>query len=354
MKTIVVTGGAGFVGSHVAIALKQGLPTVTVIAFDSLRRRGSELSVERLAKNGVQFMHGDVRNREDLDCLKDISLLVECSAEPSVLASYEGSPDYVIQTNLVGTLNCLELARRHDAGVIFLSTSRVYPLKTLNALDFKEEETRFVPKANNMITGFSELGVSERFPLDGARSVYGATKLASELMLLEYIDAYGIRGVINRCGVLTGPWQMGKVDQGFVVLWAARHIYHGTLSYIGYGGRGKQVRDILHVADLCELLISQINRLDICNGQVYNVGGGIEGSVSLLELTRLTEKATSSRIQINSVPDVRPGDIPYYVTDCDKVRRTFGWQPKWRPPEIVEEIVRWVTDNKDLLKHVLS
>lgn len=171
---------------------------------------------------------------------------------------------------------------------------------------------------------------------------------------MEYIDAYGIRGVVNRCGVLTGPWQMGKVDQGFIVLWAARHLYSGTLSYIGYGGLGKQVRDILHVEDLCELLISQITQIDKCSGEVYNVGGGNAGSVSLLELTRMTEKATGSRISINSEPATRPGDIPYYVTDLNKVHRAFGWQPKRQPTEIVEEVVRWVTDNKELLKYVLA
>jgi CDP-paratose 2-epimerase len=354
MKTILVTGGAGFVGSYVAVALKREFSTANVVAFDNLKRRGSELNLRRLAGSGVQFVHGDVRNREDLECFKDLSLLVECSAEPSVLAAYQGSPDYVIQTNLVGTLNCLELVRQHGADMVFLSTSRVYPIKTLNALDFREEETRFRPEAVSGIPGFSGRGISEQFPLDGARSVYGATKLASELMISEYIDAYGIRGVINRCGVLTGPWQMGKVDQGFVVLWVARHIYGGKLSYIGYGGMGKQVRDILHVEDLCELLIAQIRRIDSCNGEIYNVGGGEEVSVSLLELTRMTETATGKKIRVDSVSETRAGDIPYYVSDYEKAHRAFNWKPKRHPHEILDQIVRWVTDNKESLKYVLS
>jgi len=342
------------VGSHVALTMKQAYQAAEVVALDNLRRRGSELNLSRLARGGVKFVHGDVRNREDLESFKQVSLLVECSAEPSVLASYEGGLDYVIQTNLVGTLNCLELARCCGADVVFLSTSRVYPIKSLNALELDEGKSRLVPAARQTKLGFGAEGVAESFPLHGSRSVYGATKLASELILQEYIDAHGIRGVINRCGVLTGPWQMGKVDQGFVVLWASRHLFGRPLSYIGYGGSGKQVRDILHISDLCTLLLAQIARMDQCNGEVFNVGGGVEGSVSLQELTDLTVAATGSTTTIERQLQARSGDVPYYVSDCAKVRGLLGWEPQVRPAQIVEEVVRWIGDHRAQLEPILS
>jgi CDP-paratose 2-epimerase len=354
VKKILITGGAGFVGSHIALALKKEFPLATVVALDNLRRRGSELNLPRLAAAGVLFTHGDVRNRADLDDFADLSLLVECSAEPSVLAAYQGSLDYVIQTNLVGTLNCLELVRRGRADIIFVSTSRVYPIKGLKSIKLDEDETRFRPRPNQSLPGFSDDGVSEQFALDGARSLYGATKLASELMLQEYVDAYGIRGVINRCGVLTGPWQMGKVDQGFVVLWVARHLFERPLAYVGYDGSGKQVRDILHIDDLCRLVIKQIAGIKECNGELFNVGGGNAGSVSLVELTRMVREATGCSTHIDPVFEARTGDIPYYVSDCRKAMQAFGWEPRRTPPQIIEEITSWIGQHRESLKSILA
>jgi CDP-paratose 2-epimerase len=160
--------------------------------------------------------------------------------------------------------------------------------------------------------------------------------------------------VINRCGVLTGPWQMGKVDQGFVVLWAARHLFGRPLSYIGYGGTGRQVRDMLHVADLCDLLLLQIAQFDRCNGLIFNVGGGNGGSVSLCELTALVQAATGRTTRIDAQAESRVGDIPYYVSDCSRVEQHLQWQPRRRPGQIVEEIVRWIGDHRSALEPILS
>ncbi|HEX8729963.1 MAG TPA: NAD-dependent epimerase/dehydratase family protein, partial [Ktedonobacterales bacterium] len=202
-QNILVTGGAGFVGSNLALWLKRQYSGAHVIALDNLKRRGSEATLPRLRQGGVEFLHGDVRNAEDvrLDA-RHIDLLVECSAEPSVLAGYGEAPDYLLNTNLIGTINCMDLARRCGADVIFLSTSRVYPIATLNALPLCEEPTRFRLDAQQRVPGASERGISELFPLEGARSMYGATKLCSELLIQEYCEMYGVRAIINRCGVL--------------------------------------------------------------------------------------------------------------------------------------------------------
>ena len=306
MRTILVTGGAGFVGSSLALRLRSSRPDLRIVALDNLKRRGSELNLPRLRQAGVDFVHGDIRNPEDLRVPGSVDLILECSAEPSVLAGYGDSPAYVVNTNLMGTSNCLELARRHEAGIIFFSTSRVYPMSAINSLAFKEAATRFVLDDAQGVPGVSTAGLSEAFPLDGVRSLYGATKLCSELLLQEYLDMYGLHGVINRCGVITGPWQMGKVDQGVVVLWVARHVFGGALSYIGYGGQGKQVRDMLHIDDLFRLVLYEIEHLDTLSGSIFNVGGGHAVSVSLQELTAVCRELTGEALDIGSVPAERP------------------------------------------------
>ncbi|MBT5631441.1 MAG: NAD-dependent epimerase/dehydratase family protein [Nitrospina sp.] len=353
LKHILITGGAGFVGSNLGLLLKRDNPGVRVTALDNLKRRGSELNLPRLRKGGIQFTHGDIRNREDLNTIPAFDLILECSAEPSVLAGYDGLPDYVVNTNLMGTVNCLEAARLHGANMVFLSTSRVYPIETINKLNFEEGETRFELSIEQTVSGIGPRGLDETFPLEGGRSLYGTTKLCSEFLLQEYIAMYGMKGVINRCGVLTGPWQMGKVDQGVVVHWAAQHVFGGELAYIGYGGMGKQVRDVLHVEDLYDLINFQLEQLDKHNGKVYNVGGGREVSLSLLELTRLCQKASGRNLSINSVPETRSGDIPLYISDCTKVELANGWKPRHQPEEIIDEIVQWISDNKNSLRPVL-
>ena len=129
---LLITGGAGFVGSNLALDFKKNNPETHIIALDNLKRRGSELNLPRLKEDGIEFIHGDIRNKEDLEGTGKADLIIECSAEPSVMAGYNSSPEYLINTNLLGTVNCLEYARKCDADVVFLSTSRVYPVRTIN------------------------------------------------------------------------------------------------------------------------------------------------------------------------------------------------------------------------------
>lgn len=354
MKKILITGGAGFVGSNLGILFKQDNPEIEVIAFDNLRRRGSELALQRLKQNGVQFVHGDVRNPDDLAATGEVDLILECSAEPSVHAGYDGQTSYVVQTNLMGTVNCLEVARRFNADFIFLSTSRVYPIHSLRNLPYAKEGKRFVISQGQAGHGWGENGVSTEFPLSGVRSLYGATKLASELLIEEYASMYGLRTIINRCGVLTGPWQMGKVDQGFIVLWAARHLFGGTLAYTGFDGQGLQVRDALHVADLYDLLTIQLAKIESVKGKVFNVGGGHRQSVSLAELTSQCELLSGNRLSIGNDPLTRDADIPWYVTDNGQITAETGWAPKRDFNQILEEIFAWLREYRQLVEPILS
>lgn len=351
---VLITGGAGFASSNLACFLKREFRSWKVVSFDNLHRRGSELNLPRLKDAGVSFVHGDIRNKEDLQQVGNFDLLIECSAEPSVLAGYDESPEYLINTNLMGTINCLERCRLTKADVIFLSTSRVYPMDLINNLKYDEDKTRFELASRQEIAGVSEYGFSEELSLNGIRSLYGGTKLCSEIMLQEYTAAYGIRGIINRCGVLTGPWQMGKIDQGFVALWVARHLWKGELAYIGYNGTGKQVRDILHIEDLYALLQRQIKSLDNYSGKIFNVGGGREVSVSLCELTEFCQEITGNKIAITSIPETRKADIPYYVSDCRYIESISGWKPARTVRKIVEDMCEWIQENSVVLEPILN
>lgn len=344
-KTILVTGGAGFIGANLAISFKKKYPGREVVALDNLKRRGSELNLPRLKKQGIAFRHGDIRCPEDLDLKEKIGLLIECSAEPSVLAGFGDNPRYLVNTNLAGTVNCLELARAHKADIIFLSTSRVYPYDAINRIPARDAGTRF--EWEHMP------GIAEDFPLEGPRTLYGATKLASELLLQEYLRNYGLRGVINRCGVIAGPGQFGKVDQGVFTHWMLAHYFKKELNYIGFGGRGKQVRDLLHVDDLFRLIDIQAGMLNKISGRVYNVGGGRECSLSLLETTQLCRAISGRRIPVGRIIRNRPGDVRVYLTDNRKARQELGWRPRKTPREILEDIHAGLARNEDKIREAL-
>ncbi len=351
-ERIVVTGGAGFVGATLAVAFKQRHPETEVIAFDNLRRRGSELNLAKLQNAGVSFVHGDVRSPDDLNSLAKPDLILECSAEPSAQAGYGGSPAYLIDTNLAGCFHCLELARRSKSAIVFISTSRVYPYRLLNDLRFEEDATRYVLSSDQDLAGASEHGIAEAFPLDGPRSLYGMTKLAAELMVIEYGDAYGLPYVIDRCGLLTGPGQMAKSDQGVIALWMAAHYFKKDLAYIGFGGSGKQVRDFLHVDDLFDAVYEQTGNLDRYGGKIFNLGGGLQNSLSLLETTALCEEITGNRIHFEKRPENRPADVRVYLTDYRLYAGLTGWRPARDARSTLGSIFDWIRAEEGSLRRV--
>lgn len=352
-NNILITGGAGFIGSNLATKLKAARSDASVTALDNLKRRGSELNVDRLQEHGIQFVHGDIRCPEDLQGFADpFDLIIECSAEPSVMAGFGDNPGYVIQTNLAGTINCLELARKHRSDFVFLSTSRVYPIAPLQNLRYEVGTTRFELVDNQPMSGASADGISEQFPLMGPRTLYGATKLASEMLIQEYQAAYDLRTLINRCGVIAGPWQMGKVDQGVFSFWLLSHYFKRPLKYIGYEGSGKQVRDVLHVDDLFDALTIQLDDLDRLQGRTFNVGGGVESSLSLREATTLCEEITGHSVDITPVPQEREGDIPIYVSDYSSLTDSTGWTSSTPPTAILEDIFEWTRAHENQLRSV--
>lgn len=343
---ILVTGGAGFIGSSIAIALAERHPNHEILACDNLYRRGSELNLPRLRAAGVGFHHADVRQPGELAAIGPVGAIIECSAEPSV----HGSSDVIVPVNLLGAYNCFEHASRHGAQVVFLSTSRVYPVAPQEQLSFTETDTRFELAAEQPFQGAGPDGISELFGLTGARTMYGASKLAAELLLGEY----ELPWVINRCGVIAGPWQMGRVDQGVFTHWVLSAIGGRPLRYFGYGGSGKQVRDLLHVDDLVDLVDLQIRAPKHWAGQTFNVGGGREISLSLLETTELCRELTGAELDVAAAGADRRGDVRIYLSDCRALYAHTDWRPRRSARDVLTDIHRWASEHAGLLAAALE
>ncbi len=354
MPKVLITGGAGFVGSNLAVSLADRHPDWDVVALDNLYRRGSALNLPRLADAGVEFVEGDVREPGDLAKVTGIDTLIECSAEPSVMSGVDGDTGYLVHTNLTGAYNCLELARRDGAFFVFLSTSRVYPVAPQVDLVLEEAETRFELAAEQKVRGVGPKGISEDFPLEGARTLYGATKLAAELLVEEYRSSLGVPAVIDRFGVIAGPWQMGKVDQGVFTHWMLAHYFRNPLSYIGFGGHGKQVRDLLHVDDLVDLVELQLLDPAKWDGVTVNAGGGRECSLSLLETTAICQRLTGNEVPITPVAETRQGDVPIYLSDCSRLFGLDEWRPRRSAEQVLADIHEWVAGDEERIAAALE
>jgi CDP-paratose 2-epimerase len=351
--TVMITGGAGFIGASLALELAARRADWEIIAFDNLHRRGAELNLPRLRDGGVRFVHGDVREPEDLRAVGPFDALVECSAEPSATAGMDGATGFMMRTNLLGAYHCLEEAARNRAQVVFLSTSRVYPVAAINSLSFHETGTRFELLDHQELPGASARGVAENFHLQGARTLYGASKLAAELLITEYAEAFNLPTVINRCGVVAGPWQMGRADQGVFTHWMLSFYFRRPLAYLGFGGQGKQVRDLLHVADLTDLVEDQLLRPAHWAGAIVNVGGGTRGSLSLRETSDLCEQITGNRIAVATSGEFRAGDVRIYISDCHSLSQLSEWAPRRPPAQILEDTFTWLREHEAVMAQTL-
>jgi CDP-paratose 2-epimerase len=347
---LLITGVCGFAGSLLTRVLMERIEGLQVFGFDNLLRPGSETNREALVKAGVRFIHGDLRMRSDVESLPACDWVIDAAANPSVLAGVDGrsSSRQLAEHNLGGTLNILEYCRLHKAGLILLSTSRVYSVRALAELQVTARNDGFILEPSASQTpGVSERGIDETFSVRQPISLYGATKLSSEIMALEYGATFDFPVWINRCGVLAGAGQFGTAEQGIFSYWLHAHAARLPLRYIGFGGHGYQVRDALHPSDLADLLALQFNTKPP-DDPIHNVSGGIENSMSLAQLTAWCNERFGAH---EPQPDLRPRpfDIPWLVLDHQRITQSYGWQPKRPLSAILEEIERHVRDNPQWL-----
>jgi CDP-paratose 2-epimerase len=337
---ILLTGACGFVGSTVALALREGWPDWEIVGLDNLVRPGSEINRARLKQHGIKLFHADIRNPSDLETIARCDWILDAAANPSVLAGVDGktSTRQLLEHNLFGTINLLELARTWNSGFLMLSTSRVYSIRELAAISVGMKGKRFVPRATkSKIAGFSGRGVAESFSVAPPLSLYGSSKLASEVLACEYAEAFGLPVFINRCGVLAGAGQFGKIDQGIFSFWIHSWRAQHPLKYIGFKGTGFQVRDCLHARDLTPLLARQMQKPRKDVPRILNVSGGIRQSASLRELSEWCENRFGKG-NVSASKETRPFDVPWLVLDSSLAKRAWGWTPQTPIEAIWSEI----------------
>lgn len=346
-----ITGICGFVGSRLAARLLEGMPGLDIAGIDNLLRPGSEMNRSALTRLGIRFFHGDVRMPSDLEAIGPSDWVIDAAAHPSVLAGVDGrsSPRQLAEHNLFGTLNILDYCRQHKAGLILLSTSRVYSVRDLAALPVKEVGGAFqIDLTKSACAGATPEGIDETFPTRQPISLYGATKLASETMAREYGHAFGFPVWLNRCGVLAGAGQFGTAEQGIFSYWLHAHAARLPLRYIGFGGLGYQVRDALHPDDLADLLRIEFTQTPPPDA-TFHAGGGITNSMSLAQLTEWCNQRFGTHLpQADHQP--RPFDIPWLVMDSRLAAAKLGWVPKRSLSSILEEIADHVGKHPDWLK----
>lgn len=338
---ILITGICGFVGSSLSEAWLNAEPGITMCGIDNFIRPGSEHNRGRLKKLGIKIYHGDIRSSSDFDALPKVDWIIDAAANPSVLAGIDGqvSSRQLIEHNLQGTVNILEYCKRHGAGFILLSTSRVYSIPPLASLPVVPQGNAFILRSGaHLPPGVSVEGVSESFSTAAPISLYGSTKLASEVLALEYGATFGFPVWINRCGVLAGAGQFGKADQGVFSFWINSYLRRRPLAYIGFGGNGYQVRDCLHPRDLISLLRKQVMAPDI-KAQVINLGGGKKNAMSLAELSAWCSDRFGNHFVASDRQD-RHFDIPWLIMDSSLAHALWNWKPETSLSANLEEIAR--------------
>jgi len=344
MKNILISGICGFVGSELALGLRRAGHSVA--GFDNFSRPGSELNQPRLESAGVSFFRGDVRCEDDLAAVRGIDWVIDAAANPSVLAGVDGKTGSreLLEHNLWGTVNLLELCKREAAGLILLSTSRVYSIAGLGGLPLSEREGAFT--LDEQVAAAGPKGIREDFSTSAPISLYGASKLASEQIALEYGSAFGFPVWVNRCGVMAGAGQFGKPDQGIFSFWIHSWAAGAPLKYIGFGGSGHQVRDCLHPSDLLGLILRQLECQDSGTQipRIVNVGGGRDSAVSLRQLSEWCAREFGPRdVAIDRSP--RPFDLPWVVLDASLCRADWDWSPRRSVWEICGEIAAHARGN---------
>lgn len=350
---ILISGICGFVGSTLARALHESGRGHEITGFDNYIRPGSETNRAPLERLGIRVQTADLRDAAAMAALPPADFVIDAAANPSVLAGVDGrtSTRELVEHNLYGTVNLLEYCKTHKAGFILLSTSRVYAIAPLAALPTAVAREAFVPAPGAALpAGLTPAGLDETFPTSAPISLYGATKLASETLALEYGETFDLPVFINRCGVLAGAGQFGRADQGIFAYWINAWLRKKPLKYLGFGGRGRQVRDCLHPRDLLPALERQFAAPRLAAGdRIVNFSGGAASAMSLRQLSDwCAERFGPHAVAPDGSP--RPFDIPWIVLDPAKAARVWDWRPATATSTILEEIARHAEAHPDWLK----
>jgi CDP-paratose 2-epimerase len=353
---ILVSGVCGFVGSSIAIGLRKHKHGWKIVGFDNFSRPGSFSNKAILEDLGVEVHYADARQASDVSLLPAADWIIDAAANASVLAGVDGKSNsrQLLENNLWGTVNLLEHAKNNQSGFILLSTSRVYSIDALANLKLSIKNGAFVLADNQEFSpGLSAKGISEEFPTSAPISLYGSTKLASEILALEYGNTFDYPVWINRCSVLAGAGQFGRSDQGIFAYWVNAYLRKEPLKYIGFGGLGHQVRDCLHPRDLIALLTAQMRDQRKNIPRTYNLGGGTMNATSLKQLSDWCAQQFGPH-KIGSNKAGRAFDVPWLVFDSSLAQKYWQWQPSTPASDIFAEIAEHAKANADWLNMTSS
>jgi len=339
---ILVTGGAGFVGSHVAeyYAKRRN----EVMLFDNVSR------VEILGKSvadplynwnylsnnygNIRLVKGDVRNFEEVKAAsKDADAIVHTAGQVAVTTSLR-DPRTDFEINALGTFNVLEAARLNDSAFVFCSTNKVYG-ENVNMIPVKEEERCYRFSDEKYANG-----IPETFPVDlCGHSPYGCSKFAGDIYSQDYAHTYGLKSGVFRMSCIYGERQFGVEDQGWLSWFVIATLTDRPITIYG---DGKQVRDVLYVGDLVEAFDMFLD--SNLKSEVFNMGGGPKNTLSLLNLLDMLRELTGKNPRV-TFSDWRRADQKVYISDISKAKRVLNWEPKVDPREGVEGLIKWVSQN---------
>lgn len=339
---IVITGGAGFIGTNLSVVMaKEGHE---VIVFDNLSRKGTTENAKWLQENypNVTIRQADLRTDQDVmnEIVADADAIYHLAGQVAVTTSVS-DPREDFDINALGTFNLLEAVRLHAKNnpvFIYTSTNKVYG--GMEDVVIEEQDGRYMYKD-------FPTGIAENQLID-FHSPYGCSKGAADQYVRDYARIYGLRTVVFRQSCIYGPRQFGIEDQGWVAWFTIATLADKAITIYG---DGKQVRDVLYIDDLVRAFKMATEKIAITAGKIYNIGGGIQNTMSLLELVEFLKEYHGKDIQ-PSFGDWRPGDQPVYVSDISKAQNEFGWAPTVTAKDGVKQLTEWVRENKDLFSKV--
>lgn len=338
-----ITGGCGFVGSNLAAYLVQQDATGKVTVFDNLSRHGASYNLAWLrtlssaAHRPIEFLHGDIRNPFDIETvIKTLQpeVIFHLAGQVAMTTSMQ-SPRRDFEINVLGSINVLEAVRQYSpaTAIVYASSNKVYG--NLDHLDLIETEIRYQPRA-------ACNGVGESAPLE-FHTPYGCSKGAADQYMLDYARGYGLNTVVFRHSTIYGGRQFATYDQGWVG-WFCRQAIESkanpSRAAFTVSGDGKQVRDLLHISDAVRCYTAAYEHIAAARGQAFNIGGGMENSMSLLELLRYLEHRLGLKLRYTHLP-WRQSDQKFFVADNSKARTLLAWTPLTTKQDGIESVLNW-------------
>jgi len=355
MKAL-ITGGCGFVGSNLAahllrLGLADPVRDNNITVFDNLSRQGSSSNLgwlrtlDKAEHCSIEFIHGDIRDAFDVEAVvKTVQpdVIFHLAGQVAMTTSMQ-NPRRDFEINALGSINVLEAVRLHmpQTAIIYASTNKVYG--NLGRLDLIETETRYQPRA-------SRNGVDESFPIE-FQTPYGCSKGAADQYMQDYARVFGLNTVVLRHSTIYGGRQFATYDQGWVGWFCRQALESRALPSrppFTIAGDGKQVRDLLHVSDAVRCYVAAYEHIATARGHAFNIGGGMENSMSLLELLQYLEDRLELKLNYTFVP-WRQSDQKFFVADNAKAERIFNWFPRTTREEGLDSVIQWETEAASML-----